>query len=111
MVSKVAEKFGAQRVAVFAITGDRDIKNTQRILKKVKVSVPILHDKESKVFKAYRANAIPTLYLIDQQGKIYTSWIGAAEQLESELTQNIEFVLKAGSILPSVAIQTATAGR
>ncbi|MBI5118765.1 TlpA family protein disulfide reductase [Candidatus Poribacteria bacterium] len=104
----MAETFGEERLAVFAINDDRDIKKTQKIMAKIKTSLPILHDKGSKIFDTYRAHVIPTLYLIDQQGTIYESWTGTIENLELELTQNIEFVLKADNALTPARLQAVT---
>lgn len=66
------------------------------MLNKVKTSLPVLREEESGVFEAYRAYAIPTIYLIDRQGEIYGGWTGPVDDLEAQLTDNINFVLKSG---------------
>jgi hypothetical protein len=90
----VAQKFSGEKLAVLTINGDRSRKTITRTLDKVETSLPVLRDAESEVFEAYRAQAIPTLYLIDQQGKIYTAWSGSVDDLEVELTDNISFMLE-----------------
>ena len=92
MLEKVAEKFAGDRLAVLTINSDHNLRTINKTLDKVKTSLPVLRDVEYEVFEAYRAQAIPTLYLIDQQGKVYTTWTGYVEDLETELTDNISFM-------------------
>jgi peroxiredoxin len=94
VLDKVAEKFSGDRLAVLTINSDRNRSTIKRTLDKADTSLPVLRDVESEVFEAYRAQAIPTLYLIDQQGKIYSAWTGSVENLEMELTNNINFILE-----------------
>ena len=95
MLDKVAERFVGDRLAVLTVNRDRSIKTINNVLDKVDTSLPVLRDVESEVFDAYRAQIIPTLYLIDEQGKIYTAWTGAVKELEAELTDNITFIVNA----------------
>lgn len=69
----------------------------KKVLTKVNTSLPVLRDKESKVVMSYRAFASPAIYLIDQQGKIYDSWMGSVQDLEGHLADNVSFVLKSHS--------------
>jgi hypothetical protein len=84
---------------VLTINGDRNTKKMKKVLAKVNTSLPVLRDTESTTFKAYRAYAIPTIYLIDQQGKIYGEWTGYVKNLEEQLNHNLGFLLD--SPLPS----------
>jgi peroxiredoxin len=94
VLDKVAEKFAEQNVAVLTINNDRRIKSINAVLDKVETSRPVLRDVDSEVFDAYRAQAVPTIYLIDQQGRIYSAWTGKVKDLENELGKNIDFVVK-----------------
>ncbi|UCD56522.1 MAG: TlpA family protein disulfide reductase [Candidatus Hydrogenedentota bacterium] len=94
VLDKVSKKFAAERLAVLTINGDRSKKAIKRVLDKVDTSIPVLRDRKSEVFKAYNAFAIPTLYLIDQQGKIYAAWTGAVEDLETRLGDSVAFMVK-----------------
>lgn len=69
-----------------------------RVLKEANTSLTVLRDKESAALEAYSAYAVPTIYLIDQQGKIYTSWTGSVDDFESQLHKNIKFVLETRSV-------------
>ncbi len=88
----MAEKFAGDRLAVLTINSDHSLRTINKTLDKVKTTLPVLRDVEYDVFEAYRAQAIPTLYLIDQQGKVYSTWTGYVEDLETELTDNIGFM-------------------
>lgn len=93
-LDKVAEKFSDDKLAVLTINSDFSKGTIYRALDKVDTSLPVLHDVEWEVSHAYRAHAIPTFYLIDQQGKVYTVWTGAVDDLEVQLTENIGFVVE-----------------
>jgi peroxiredoxin len=95
-LERVAEKFAEQRLAVLTINSDRSMKTIKKVLDRVKTSLPVLREEESEVFEAYRAYAIPTIYLIGRQGEIYGGWTGPVDDLEAQLTDNINFVLKSG---------------
>ena len=111
VLEKVSKKFAEQRVAVLTINSDRSDRAMKSVLDQAKTTLPVLRDKESKVEEAYRAYAIPTIYLIDQQGKIYRCWVGAPEDLESELSEHIDFVLETRAA-PQIAqtVQPASPG-
>jgi len=94
VLDSVADKFSGEKLAVLSINSDHNVNTINRVLEKVNTSVPVLRDAECEVFEAYRAEVIPTLYLIDQQGKIYSSWTGPAKDLEVQLTKNISSMLK-----------------
>ena len=101
----MSEKFSDNKLAVLSVNSDHSLKTIYKVLEKVNTSVPVLRDVESDVFKAYRAQAIPTLYLIDRQGKIYNSWVGAVNDLESQLTETINSMLESSD---SPAIEKAS---
>lgn len=94
VLERVAKKFTEQRLAVLTINSDRNIKTIKKVLDKAETSLPVLREEESEVFEAYRAYAVPTIYLIDRQGKIYGGWAGAVDDLEILLIDNINFMLK-----------------
>ena len=93
-LEKVAQKFAKERLVVLTINSDRKKKTITRVLDKVQTSLPVLRDTETEVFGAYRANVIPTIYLIDEQSLIYTAWMGSNKNLEEDLGENIDFMVK-----------------
>ena len=98
MLEKISDIFAEQRVAVLTINNDRSDKAMKRVLEQAKTTLPVLRDRKSEIVDAYRAYAIPTIYLIDQQGKIYNCWVGASKDLESELSEHNGFVLQSPAV-------------
>jgi len=96
----VAKKFAEQQLAVLTINSDASEKSIHKVLDKVETSLPVLRDTEGQVFDAYRAVAIPTLYLIDRQGKIYSAWSGPVDDLETELATHIVFMIERDKAAP-----------
>ena len=112
MLEKVRSTFHGEKAAVLTINADRNEKKMRRVLDKVNTSLPVLRDSDSETFTAYRAFAIPTIYLIDQQGKIYSGWTGYVADLEEQLTENIVFLLESRTpprlgAAETVAVSTA----
>jgi peroxiredoxin len=108
VLDAVAKKFAGARLVVLTINSDHDEKDIQKVLDKVETSLPVLRDVEEQVFGAYRAVAVPTMYLIDGQGKIYSAWTGPVDDLESELTTNITSMLeRANESLPTEPAEPA----
>ena len=103
VLDNISKKFGKEQLAVLTINSDVRTESMKKVLAKVNTSLPVLRDKESKVVMSYRAFATPAIYLIDQQGKIYDSWMGTVQDLESRLTDNVSYILKShGTSEPSV---------
>jgi peroxiredoxin len=103
----VLEKFALslknEEAAVYTISSDMDTKDAVKILAKAKCSLPVLQDASSKTSDAYRVFAIPTFFVIDQQGKIYNTWYGG-ENLEKRLKEDVVFLLDSGK---NSAVKTA----
>jgi hypothetical protein len=106
VLEKVAQKFAGERLVVLTINSDRRKKTITRVLDKAKTSLPVLRDIESEVFGAYRANVIPTIYLVDEQSVIYTAWMGSIRNLEEELGENIDFMVKHPAVAQGASAAT-----
>jgi len=77
-----------------AVTSDRNLTAVQAVLARLNTSLPILLDSASEMTNAYRGYALPTLYLIDQQQRVYGVWIGSVEKNKEEVVGSIEFLVK-----------------
>ncbi|MBI4832636.1 MAG: hypothetical protein HY801_14010, partial [Candidatus Lindowbacteria bacterium] len=75
----------------------RNIEKVKESLPKVNTSLPVLFDTDAQAVSGYRAYAIPSMYLIDQQHKIYKVWRGPLENVESQLQESIDFLLSSYS--------------
>jgi len=57
-------------------------------------------DKGSNTVKAYRVRLLPTLYLIDQEQKVYKAWTGPLEDREAEVIKDIKSLLESSAASP-----------
>ncbi len=57
-------------------------------------AIEILQDRNSIIYKTWKARGIPTTFLLNKQGKIDSVWIGAIDNAESEeVAGKIEILL------------------
>ena len=57
-------------------------------------SIEILMDRNSTIYKSWKARGIPTTFLIGKTGKVEGVWIGAIENVDSEdVTKKIQSLL------------------
>jgi peroxiredoxin len=75
------------------INSDSNTEKVKETLARVNTSLPVLLDTDGKTVSAYRAYAVPSLFLIDQQQRIYKVWRGSLENSESQLQESINFLL------------------
>ena len=58
-------------------------------------SLEILLDRNSVIYKSWRARGIPTTFLVGKTGKIEGVWIGAIENVDSNIVKGkIEMLLQ-----------------
>ena len=76
------------------IISDRNLNRVNTVLAKLRTPLPVLHDRKSEVIDAYRGYALPTLYLVDQQQKIYGVWTGPLQEREGALRNSIKVLLE-----------------
>jgi peroxiredoxin len=94
VIEDVAEKFSKEQLVVLSINDDRSIKNIKKAVEKVKTSMPVLLDKGSTTVGAYKAFALPTLYLVDSQQKIHKVWSGSVKGMEDEVVEQIKLAMQ-----------------
>ena len=63
-------------VHFYAVNVDRDRKDAQRFLSKVKFSLPIVWDNEAKTLGEYSVISMPTMFLIDANGTVQYIKVG-----------------------------------
>jgi len=58
-------------------------------------AIEILQDRNSIIYKTWKARGIPTTFLLNKQGKIDSVWIGAIDNADSEeVSGKIETLLR-----------------
>jgi cytochrome c biogenesis protein CcmG, thiol:disulfide interchange protein DsbE len=75
-------RFASQGVKVVGVSLDSDIGSVTGFLEKVPVRFTILHDPAGRTGEAYSVVAMPTTFLIDQEGRIAGRFEGGAHVQE-----------------------------
>jgi thiol-disulfide isomerase/thioredoxin len=89
----LSERFKTREVAVFGISVADEEGNPVEYMKKSGYTYGLLL-KGDDVATAYRAQVLPTLYIIGKDGKIIHAEFGHRPQAVEELTKKIENALK-----------------
>jgi peroxiredoxin len=87
-VRKQYDMYKDQGFEVFSVSIDHDEKAWRKAMKEEDMPWPqVLSPDIDKTMTAYMFSAIPTLYLIDREGKIVDKYTGYSEELEDKLKQ------------------------
>ncbi len=94
LMNKIYEKTRGKDVEVFGISTDRiSSEKVKEFVKKNKISMPILHDRNGTVSRKYGIRGIPAMFIIDQQGDIYDRRVGADQLLDKKVLKKIDQLL------------------
>ena len=94
LLQRVYDRTRGRRVEIYAISTDRaPEERVRRFAEKMGLSVPILLDRRGLVSRAYRIRAIPSLFIIDQTGKICDKHVGADRSMDKILLNKVSELL------------------
>lgn len=88
-IQKLHEKYGSQGLVVIGINSFERDGDPVKYMKEQKFNYMLLL-KGDAVAENYKVQSIPTMYLIDKQGKIAHTELGAVENLETKLEETIK---------------------
>ena len=92
------EKYDAKGLKIFAVNLAEMKPRITQFLKGNTISdnaIEILLDRNSLVYKTWKARGIPTTFLVGKNGRIEGVWIGSIDNADSdELKGKIEFLLR-----------------
>ncbi len=91
-IQKLHEKYAGQGLVVIGINSFERDGDPVKYMKEQKFNYTLLL-KGDDVAESYKVQSIPTMYLIDKQGKIAHSELGAVENLEVKLEGTIKKLL------------------
>ena len=94
MVEKIRKSLPEGEVVLLTINDDKNTEKISDAIARVNTSLPVLLDKGSNTVSAYRAYSLPTLYLIDQQQKVFKVWTGSVSGREHEVIDSINSLLE-----------------
>jgi peroxiredoxin len=72
---------------ILAISTDEDPHEAERYVKEAKLTFPVLWDQDGKAGEAYGVDGIPTLFVIDESGRVIHAQAGYGFGLEFKLAQ------------------------
>lgn len=97
-LTQLQESYGPKGLAVLAVNLAEMKPRVMQFLKGNSFSensVEILLDRNSTVYKTWKARGLPTTFLVSKSGRIEGVWIGAIENVESnEVKGKIESLLR-----------------
>jgi peroxiredoxin len=73
------EKYKDQAFAFIAVSHDFEADDLENFLSQKPVPWTVIHDQDGSLSKPYRVENLPTIFLIDQQGKIIKRWVGGGQ--------------------------------
>ena len=92
------DKYSAKDLKVFAVNLAEMKPRITQFIKGNGISenaIEILQDRNSIIYKTWKARGIPTTFLLNKQGKIDSVWTGAIENADSdEVSGRIETLLR-----------------
>jgi thiol-disulfide isomerase/thioredoxin len=96
---EVAHDYQSKGVAFYAVNLREDRKKVADFLKKEKLDVAVAFDKKGDVAKAYHANAIPLLVLIDKKGIIQAVHVGYNSDVKEVLHKELDGLLAGNDLV------------
>lgn len=79
---------------ILAVSIDEDTKEAADFAAKQKLNFPVLLDPRRKVANAYEVEGIPTMFVIDKDGRITHGYVGYNRALELRLTSDLGIKIK-----------------
>ena len=93
-LDRLYRKYGDQGLRVVGVNKDVTGSDAERFLSRVKVSFPLVADRDDAIAKAFDVQAMPSGYLIDRKGVVRYVHRGFTDETASALTHEIEALLK-----------------
>lgn len=94
-LNKLRSEHPEDRLAILAVSDEKDIGGLASFAKRRKVQYQIVQDPDSAAMKAYQAKSIPRSVLIDKSGKIVRIWQGwSGDEEAAEIRAEIAKLIK-----------------
>lgn len=84
----------ADKFELLAVSIDSDQSDAERFASEMKLPFPILLDPKSQAADLYSVDAIPALFIINEDGKVIYAHVGFESGLEFVLAQNLGLKIK-----------------
>ena len=87
------ERYAVAGLEVLAISIDDELRNLQRFVTANKLTLPIIHDRDKRLVKAFSPPKMPTAYLIDKRGALHYVHPGYNEGDERVIEEKVKALL------------------
>lgn len=81
-------------VEILAVSEDTDREALRKFVERNAVTFPVLLDEGKRVYNLYRATGVPETHLIDRNGVLRSSTIGAFDWTGAELVRTVEALVR-----------------
>ncbi len=88
------ERYRDKGFSVVGVNLDEEPGEVPRFMARHRVSYNVVLDPDNAVSRLYRVRGIPSLFLLDKQGRVRKHWVGWDESLQPELESDIQELLK-----------------
>ncbi len=112
-LQKLEDKYRGQDLVIMAVNEDIEVplERIRRFLDRLekfrgKISYPLIYDEEERLFNAFGVSTLPTLVLIDKQGKIMGYYHGFDARNEKELLSLIEDLVTLETVTVETPVET-----
>lgn len=96
-MNELQARYRDKDFVVIAVTLDQDMADAQRFLARYPANFTIAYDPEGLTAGMLRVRAMPTTFLINQQGQIVATHLGFKEADKSKIEREINALLPAGT--------------
>lgn len=87
------EQYESKGIKVIGVSYDRKAMELASFVTLNEIELEVLHDQKLKTLKDYRILILPTLYVIDKQGKIKSIYVDFDQNVEKAVSQEIKQLL------------------
>jgi peroxiredoxin len=94
-MQKMYEALKGDRFEILAVSIDAgEARVVRKFMEELKLTFPALHDRNSQVYKLYRATGVPETFIIDHKGIIAARYIGALDWNRRENRKVVEDLIE-----------------
>ncbi len=94
ILEKLYKKYKSLGFVILGVNVDDKPKQAESLLKLIDVSFPVLFDTDKKISEKYKVTAMPSSFLIDRDGKLYSEHKGYLPEYELMYKKEIKTLLK-----------------
>ena len=91
-VEKALPAVAGKGVQAWGISRDRYASTARRKAKEDKVGIPVLHDLHGRTSFQYGVTELPTLLLVDRDGRLRQAWTGREARIPAEFAEALTTV-------------------